>query len=670
MAQAFPGFTDPSDYRGSPLASLKADPGLWEGGERQPAAVRQAARAVGEAAAAASAVAAGKKTSVNIEGVGATGAAGADVETGSSETGRSHTAMQMSPEIGKALMVWSETLREAGRPMAALMAVQAVVMGIMSIHRRHVLAGGEEVPDAAHGLTGDGEVVGDIVFGNLTRLNAEMFAVTGVEDVIFRSATLTFGKQFSTSSEGSDPNGVSSVLRGVPWLSVRDDGGLVWQPPAVVAEALDADLDDPTGWLAGLGGRSRSGLGEADQERDLQYQEEEDEEQGGQDKRLGRTHPCLQQFEAYFAHRDEVDFAVALFKAGFTGSAFLVLSRTVASAALPEGVGALSADGRINRPPALRGGGSPPSLSVLEEESRTREQVWSKPVLIHRFEELAGFRVVGRWGSLKAVGVDATFDYIAKGAPQLHESALGGKRMSKAEYNQGQSAASARAASALNGSSGHEDRAVASRRTTPFESSDDKSALRMPWSGTRSRAKRSANGRKNGRTSVELDSIPSVAFSPRFEAARFLLDLLSLRGSADESRRKREARRRLSLGRSVEVRGGTALLVAAALKGLQDEQEADSVGQGQQQQQQRGFLIDQLHGELYQLCAFKLGAERVLESLRAAPGVVQGARERYWWKFDSSAVEDAIGVAEGGCEAEVNEFRGFLTRYAWCGGGV
>ncbi|CAM9166334.1 unnamed protein product [Laminaria digitata] len=238
---------------------------------------------------------------------------------------------------------------------------------------------------------------------------------------------------------------------------------------------------------------------------------------------------------------------------------------------------------------------------------------------------------------------------------------MGGKRMSKTEYKKGQSAASARVASTLNGSS-HEDHAVASRRTTPFEASDEKSALKVPWNGTRSRAKRSASGRKkNGRISVELDSMPSVAFSPRFEAARFLLDLLGLRGSADESRRKREARRRLSLGRSVEVRGGTALLVAAALKGLQDEQETDNVGKGQQQQQ-RGFVLDQLYGELYQLCAFKLGAERVLESMRAAPGVVQGARERYWWAFDASAVEDAIGVAERGYEAEVDEFRGFLTR--------
>ena len=289
--------------------------------------------------------------------------------------------------------------------------------------------------------------------------------------------------------------------------------------------------------------------------------------------------------------------------------------------------------------------------------------MWSNPALINRFEELAGFRVVGQWGSLKAIGVDATFDYIAKGTPQLHESAMGGKRMSKAENIKGLSAASARAASILIGSSGHEDHAVASGRITPFEASDEKLALRMPWSGTRSRAKRSANGRnQNVQISVELDSIPSVALSPRFEAARFLLDLLSLRGSADESRRKREARRRVSLGRSVEVLGGTSLLVAAALKGLQDEQ-----GMGRrrrQQQQQRGFLLDQLHSELYKLCAFKLSAERVLEGMRVAPGIVQGARARYWWTFDASAVDAAIGVAEGGCEAEVDEFRGFLTRYA------
>lgn len=664
VSRAFHGFADPADYKGSPLASLKADPGLWEGGDREPAAVRQAARAVGEAAAAGAAVAAGKKTYVSIERLETTTPAVAEVETGSSEPGKPCMGTaQVRPEVGKALMAWSGALHEAGRPMAALMPVQAVVMGIMIAHRRNVLAGCEEMAAVTPDATGDGGVAGNAVFGSMSRLDADFFAATGVEDAIFKSATLAFGKDSSPSGEGSDPSGVSSVLRGVPWLSVRDDGGLVWQPPAVVAEALDADLDDPTAWLAGVGGRTHSDVREVHPERHHRQQEGEEEERG-RDGALGRAHPCLQQFEAYFAHRDEVDFAVALFKAGFTGSAFLVLSRTVASAALPEGVGALSVDGRIHRTSALRGSGSPPPLSLLEEESRPRERVWSKPLLIHRFEELAGFRIAGRWGSLKAVGLDATFDHIAKGAPRLHESAMGGKRVSNTDYKKRHSAASARISSTLNGSSGDEDHAVASRRSTPFEPVDEKSTLGMPWNGNTARAKRSAKGgKKNGRISVELDSIPSIAFSPRFEAARFLLDLLGLRGSAEESRRKRDGRRRLSLGRSIEVRGGAALLVAAALKGLQDEQETDGVGK--RHRQKRGFQLDQLHKELHELCAFKLGAERVLESMRAAPGVVQGACDRYWWAFDASAVEDAIGVTEGGCEAEVDEFRGFLKRYVW-----
>lgn len=64
-----------------------------------------------------------------------------------------------------------------------------------------------------------------------------------------------------------------------------------------------------------------------------------------------------------------------------------------------------------------------------------------------------------------------------------------------------------------------------------------------------------------------------------------------------------------------------------------------------------------------------------LEGIGAAPGVVRGAHERFWWAFDADAVRCAIGVAEEGGslsprsdggsrrgQEEVAELQGFLTR--------
>lgn len=41
-----------------------------------------------------------------------------------------------------------------------------------------------------------------------------------------------------------------------------------------------------------------------------------------------------------------------------------------------------------------------------------------------------------------------------------------------------------------------------------------------------------------------------------------------------------------------------------------------------------------------------------LEGIGAAPGVVRGAHERFWWTFDADAVRGAIGLAEEGQEKE------------------
>ncbi|CAM9450741.1 unnamed protein product, partial [Ectocarpus sp. 8 AP-2014] len=308
------GFDSASDYRGSPLAILREDPGLWKLGEREPARVREAAAGIGAAAAAAAAVEA-------VEGP---------------LNGAKKEKMEMSPGLGQALMEWSESLGEAGRDMAALMGLQAVVMCILGVHRRNVLAGVEETPAAAAAIVGEassfpageeaiaaagnnggivlsaGEqqtaaVVGEsrddaptpeggvvaaaaagdgaargqpddgFVYGDLARLEAEIFAATGVEDALLHLGPGGYGGGASGAGKGGVDAAAkkSSVLRGVPWLSFLDDDGdgdgavgdvegrlLVWRPPPVVAEALDADLDaDPTGWLSGFGGGGIDGGG-------------------------------------------------------------------------------------------------------------------------------------------------------------------------------------------------------------------------------------------------------------------------------------------------------------------------------------------------------------------------------------------------------------------------
>ncbi|CAM9876657.1 unnamed protein product, partial [Ectocarpus sp. 13 AM-2016] len=83
------------------------------------------------------------------------------------------------------------------------------------------------------------------------------------------------------------------------------------------------------------------------------------------------------------------------------------------------------------RLPALRAGGATaaPSWAALEAEARARPKTWSNPALVRRFEELAGFRLIGEDGRLTLGGFPGwTFDDVAAGAPGLQHSAMGGGR--------------------------------------------------------------------------------------------------------------------------------------------------------------------------------------------------------------------------------------------------
>lgn len=707
---ALNGFESPLDYRGSPLSMLKMDAALWKGGEREPAAVRAAAANVGAAAAAVSAAAE------------AAARQRAGVAAGYMARGR----IDMSPKLAKALLGWSESLHKAGRELASLMALQAVVMGIMSVHRRNVLAGYEEavllsmdgaavdVGAAGVGAASGGAPAGkaggrDFVYGNLARLEREILAATGVAHALLAGANRAFGGAYENACEVA---GISSVLRGVPWLSVTRRGDLIWCPPAVVAAILDADVDDPTAWMAGIG-----------RPQEAQPQEEE-----GRNERLPPlarpSHPCLQQFEAYFDHRDAADFAAALYRAGFFGSAALVVSRIIASAAVPESMGMLSADWQmVLQPPALRGGGSPPPTSVLEAETRERHGVRSQPALIYRFEELAGFRVAGRWASLRPIGVGLTFDAVAKGTPGLLESGPGGRRITKKTGWQPPPSAEEQTVNAtspqtqtrtprlpsslppssksvlrLDGRKGARPRprhpslnAVAEELDKEEEAAAAAATARVTLNGavrprpvTGDAVARHSTLRQAatsaGRFSVELDSKPSVAFAPCFEAARFVTDLLIYQGVVERHRHTKNGRGSAgdgegeaesgevprhrtppALARGVKVHGGAALLVVAALKQVQDRRRAGDVNHTRDGD---SVALHDIYVELKGLCGLSFGSEKVLESLRTAAGIVERGEDRYSWEFDANVVRDAIRVSEtgDGCELEVDEFRGFLTR--------
>lgn len=693
-------------YRGSPLASLKVDEALWGGKRAGPTNMsREAASAVGRAARNASKAAA---VSAILSPNGSTEPPG---------------PKKMSPEIGRALMEWSDRLQESGRKMAALMAFQAVIMGVLSVHRRNVLVGCEEKVLVGGGPedfgVGGGGSAGGYVYGEVSRLEADVYAATGVDNAISRNVARAFGNTYAGFGDGFERDGVLSVLRGVPWLSVVNGGKLVWLPPGPVAAALDAaDPNDPTSWMVGIGdGVGAPGGGTRRRRR------------GSRDQ----SHPCLQQFEAYFAHRDDIDFAAALSKAGLSRSALLVVSRIVAIAAVPEGLAdaAVFAGGRDRRPQALRGEGSPPPTATLKEASRRRDQVTGEPVLVHRFEELAGFLVGGTFGCLSPAGLPSAFDCVADGTPGLYgggESAQGKQQQQQQQkepsvkYSTGKSRGGGGRASTW-----AEPRSTMGRvnikpgagappmLSSPFSSlnrsysgarafGDWQRELVTAGAGPRLRAGRVAASagimgaygapvvfEGSGRSlSVELDSNLRVAFSPRYEAARFLVDLLEFQpecggnsaaegneeaegrgGERDKSnwrRQRQQQKQKPLLVRGVELQGGAALLIVAAIKRLQDARN-ERAGGGMLPEEQRGITLDELRDELYELCGCEFDARTVLEGLQAAPGVMvkedEGDGKKYFWAFHANIVQDLIVGAAGmeGSQREVAELRGFLSRW-------
>ncbi|CAN0158337.1 unnamed protein product, partial [Ectocarpus fasciculatus] len=98
------------------------------------------------------------------------------------------------------------------------------------------------------------------------------------------------------------------------------------------------------------------------------------------------------------------------------------------------------------------------------------------------------------------------------------------------------------------------------------------------------------NGLLRMPTLSTLDYTPSLAFAPRFEASRFLADLLLLSSNREDYRARKipsldrldrnpaglKGRRKPLLEGQIgaSIDGGLALLVAASLKHLQDEREA------------------------------------------------------------------------------------------------
>ncbi|CAM9878398.1 unnamed protein product [Scytosiphon promiscuus] len=208
-----------------------------------------------------------------------------------------------------------------------------------------------------------------------------------------------------------------------------------------------------------------------------------------------------------------------------------------------------------------------------------------------------------------------------------------------------------------------------------------------------------------------LDDGPILAFSPRFEAARFLADVLLLSCNREDPQVKKiqslKAQRRnpthvkkrrkplLEEGMEASIESGAALLVAASLKHLQDDRamastviadeegtragaettavgsggSSGSGGSGEGGQEQpavpTGFTLDDLHRELQALLGVKVSRAVALEGVRTARGVVRGAHERLWWTFDAEAARSAIGSGgeEGRDEATgVAELGGFLSR--------
>lgn len=316
--------------KGSPLTTIRRDDALW-GGSDVVAAVREAEATVGEVA---TTLSSGESSAVE-------GGDGPRV---------------FSPILGEALLAWSDRLLKARRPMASFFAVQAVMMGVLNVHRQKVrrrkrFAEGkdreDEEEEEARGASGaaDGSAAGSGSdsdngrsarpehehFGTVNRLVQEMMSVTGV----------VMDDAWVNERSGSEEYAMQALLEGVPWLTIDPEGELAWIPPAPVAEALDADPAHPWAWMGGIG---QPGWLVS---RSLVTPEMSSEQSGApQGNSAPEPHPCLQQFMTYLAYRDDADLANAMHSAGFTHSAWLVLGRIVAAAASFEGLAQIERDAR------------------------------------------------------------------------------------------------------------------------------------------------------------------------------------------------------------------------------------------------------------------------------------------------------------------------------------
>lgn len=273
---------------GSPLSMLRLGDDMW-GGADKVQAVRAAEAQVGEAARKAAA----KRTHAEARRVREKQAMedGENDDGGGkwvgSENEESQEVIKMDPEVGKALMNWSNSLRAAGRPMAGCLALQAVVLGILNAHRQTCLLRprpheSSSNASSAHiagsnARTGAGDGFGATVggaagggtdtfpacerYGTFDRLCVEFREATG------RAATLS--EWWAQSLTDNPDYTLRAFLDGIPWLTRDEDlapGGLyLWTPPVEVALALDGAADDvgrrqasygsrsPTAWLSGLG---------------------------------------------------------------------------------------------------------------------------------------------------------------------------------------------------------------------------------------------------------------------------------------------------------------------------------------------------------------------------------------------------------------------------------
>lgn len=269
---------------------------------------------------------------------------------------------KMSRALSKSLFRWARNLRRAGRPMASCMALQTIVMGILNVHRQNVLASG------------------------LTGVNYECLIDFSRVCEEFRDAA-GFGmpERWLSTMNTRQNYTLQTFIAGVPWLTRTSNDVCVWRPPAEVADALDAAPFHPTAWMVGIGDRVGIALAQADW-ADLASNEY-----------FHDLHPCLRQFWAYFAYRNDVDFATNLHLKGYSNCAWLVLGRVVASAE------ELEARAHI----AQQSSGGPAGGRSLETTPATVTHVVPRPgagreqgrketpkALVQRANALAGYNIL------------------------------------------------------------------------------------------------------------------------------------------------------------------------------------------------------------------------------------------------------------------------------------